>query len=495
MDVRAFPTRFETQTVVLLGGRVLAYGVTMAIPLVLVRTMTPELFGTYKQLFLVFATLWAVLQLGLAESLYYFLPKEPHAKVAFVGHTLLVLSVVGGAACLGLWAGRGVFAAALHNPGLASHLPILGMYLWLMLPSYLLETVMIIERRAVLAALTTAGSEAVKMVAVVGPAVMGGGIKGILWGCVLHALLRVAVMAWYLHRAGWPVSTLSWATARRHWAYAAPLGVSASICLVQISADQYMVSSVYGAAIYAVYAVGLFQIPIVELVGTVTASTFMVELARLRGGGESGAPLELWHRVTARLAAVCFPVCAFAVVWAPELISVLFTDAYRASIPIFRVVACGALLAPLLTDAVLRVYADTAWILRVNLVKLLLTAVFVPAAVAWGSLAGIALVGVVITALGKGLMLTRIGSCFHTRLAGLLPWSALAVIGLTAAGCLLPAVWVSRWWATSPAGSLGIGLIVYGVVYTVVSANDRTVRRYAARVIPCQPLPIEREAP
>jgi O-antigen/teichoic acid export membrane protein len=364
-----------------------------------------------------------------------------------------------------------------------------------MLPSYLLETVMIIERRAVQAALTFAGSEAVKMVAVVGPAVMGGGIRGILWGCVLHALLRVIVMAWYLRGVGWPADTLSWATVRRHWAYATPLGVSALICLVQVSADQYVVSSVYGAAIFAVYAVGLFQLPVVELVGTVTASTFMVELARLRGGSEPGAPIELWHRVTARLAAVCFPVCAFAVVWAPELISVLFTDAYRASIPIFRVVACGALLAPLLTDAVLRVYADTAWILRVNLVKLLLTAVFVPAAVAWGSLAGIALVGVVITALGKGLMLKRIGSCFHARGAGLLPWSALAVIGLTAVGCLLPAVWASSVWATSPAGSLGIGLIVYGVVYAVVSANDWTVRRYATRAIPCQPLPTEREAP
>ena len=43
-------SRFGTQTAVLLVGRLLAYGLTMAIPFVLVRVMTPDLFGTYKQL-------------------------------------------------------------------------------------------------------------------------------------------------------------------------------------------------------------------------------------------------------------------------------------------------------------------------------------------------------------------------------------------------------------------------------------------------------------
>lgn len=476
------PLRFEMQTVVLLVGRVLAYGVTMAIPLVLVRTMTPELFGTYKQLFLVFATLWAVLQVGLSESLYYFIPGEPGAKGAYVGHALLVFVVLGGVGCLGLWAGRDAIAGVLHNPGLAPNLPILGIYLWLMLPSCLLETVMIVERRAVWAAVTFAGSEGVKMAAVVGPAVLGGGIAGILWGSVLHAGLRLVATAWYLRRVGWPLGSLSWDTARRHWTYATPLGVAALISLIQTSADQYVVSSVYGAATFAVYAVGLFQIPIVELVGTVTASTFMVELARLRGRPE--ASVALWHGVTARLATVCFPVCGFAVFWAPELIEVLFTNAYEASVPIFRVVSCGAVLAPLLTDAVLRVYADTPWILRVNVIKLLLAVGLLPTVAAWGNLWGVALVGVLITLAGKMLMLKRVGGVLKVRIGDLLPWSKLAVIALQAAGPLIPAAWVSHVWAESSLQRLGVGLIVYGATYGAVLAADRSLRRAASRARP-----------
>lgn len=489
-------SRFGTQTAVLLVGRILAYGLTMAIPFVLVRAMTPDLFGTYKQLFLVFATLWAALQAGLAESLYYFFPEEPRAKGAYVMHSLLVFGVLGGVACLILVAGREVFAAALHNPGLASYLPLLGIYLWLMLPSCVLETLMIVERKAVSAALAMAGLEAVKMAAVVVPALAGAGLTGILWGSVLHAVLRLVVMAWYLRRAAWPLAGLSWETMRRHWRYATPLGGAALIGLIQVSADQYVVSSRYEAAVFAVYAVGLFQLPIVALVGTVTASTFMVELADLRKTG-GHAPLDLWHRVTTRLAALCFPVFAFSVVWASDLITVLFTDTYRASIPIFQVVSCGALLAPLLTDAVLRVYADTPWILRVNAIKLVVTAILVPAAVAWGSLAGVALVGVLITMAGKGLMLKRIAERFHVRGAVLLPWSALASVGAEAAVCLVPAVWASRAWGASPGERLVIGLVVYGVAYAAVLATDRAVRGLgcAVRVVASPSLPNEREAP
>jgi O-antigen/teichoic acid export membrane protein len=256
-----------------------------------------------------------------------------------------------------------------------------------------------------------------------------------------------------------------------------------------------VVSSVYGAATFAVYAVGLFQIPIVDLVGTVTASTFMVELARLRGG-RPGDAVSLWHSVTVRLAAVCFPVCGFAVFWAPELIEVLFTDAYQASVPIFRVVACGALLAPLLTDAVLRVYADTPWILRVNAIKLLLAVGLLPAAAAWGSLAGVALVGVLIMLAGKVLMLKRVGVDLKVRIGELLPWTALAAVSVEAVVCLVPAAWACRVWAGSPLQSLGIGLAVYGVTYGAVLAAHRRVRGsvQVVRAVAGPVLPDEQEA-
>src|SRR6266536_1368222 len=62
---------------VLFLGRTLAFAVTFAMPLVLVRVFSQEEYGLYKQLFLVHESLVAILTLGLVSSLYYFIPNDP----------------------------------------------------------------------------------------------------------------------------------------------------------------------------------------------------------------------------------------------------------------------------------------------------------------------------------------------------------------------------------------------------------------------------------
>ena len=45
--------------------------------MLLVRTFNQAEFGTYKQLFLIYGTLYGLAQFGMAESLYYFVPRKP----------------------------------------------------------------------------------------------------------------------------------------------------------------------------------------------------------------------------------------------------------------------------------------------------------------------------------------------------------------------------------------------------------------------------------
>src|SRR6266581_4782574 len=64
-------------TAVLLTGRLAGIVVAFSIPIVLARALDQSAFGTYKQLFLIYATLYGIAQLGMAESLFYFLPADP----------------------------------------------------------------------------------------------------------------------------------------------------------------------------------------------------------------------------------------------------------------------------------------------------------------------------------------------------------------------------------------------------------------------------------
>ena len=53
----------------LMSGRAFGQAAAFLIPVVLVRLFDAELFGSYKRLFLLYATLYGIAQLGLSESL------------------------------------------------------------------------------------------------------------------------------------------------------------------------------------------------------------------------------------------------------------------------------------------------------------------------------------------------------------------------------------------------------------------------------------------
>src|SRR5215472_7130991 len=84
----------------LVVGRTVGFAVSFAIPIVLARLFDRAEFGTYKQLFLIYATFYGLAQVGIAESLYFFIPRRPEAAGSGVVNALVTLAVAA-AVCSG----------------------------------------------------------------------------------------------------------------------------------------------------------------------------------------------------------------------------------------------------------------------------------------------------------------------------------------------------------------------------------------------------------
>ena len=89
---------------VLMVGRGVALVATFLAPLILVRLFDQSQFGTYKQLLLVYVTLYVLSQLGLAESLFYFIPRSTGGAGGYVANSMLALTGTGVASLALLWA-------------------------------------------------------------------------------------------------------------------------------------------------------------------------------------------------------------------------------------------------------------------------------------------------------------------------------------------------------------------------------------------------------
>src|SRR2546429_9819030 len=86
-------------------SRFASAALTFGLPLILVRLLDPHSFGTYKQFFLVAQTLVLVGQLGLTQSLYYFLPRGTAERGSYITHTLGLVALLGALAGIGLYLG------------------------------------------------------------------------------------------------------------------------------------------------------------------------------------------------------------------------------------------------------------------------------------------------------------------------------------------------------------------------------------------------------
>jgi len=431
--------------------------------MVLVRVFDQTEFGTYKQLFLIVSTLYGIAQLGMAESLFYFLPLASHERGRYVLNSLLVLAAAG-LACLGFLAlARWKISLWMNNSELSGYIPWIGTYLLLMIASAVLEIVLISRKRYLWASFSYAFSDLLRAIVLIVPALLFRQLEWLLLGAVAFAAVRLCAALFYLrHEFGGELRPDT-ALLNKQLAYALPFQMAVLVEILQANFHQYAVSYYFDAATFAIYAVGCLQVPLVDLLFTPASNVMMVRMSEEIRDGQSKALLAIWHDTTRMLALVFFPLLGLLLVSASDLIVFLFTESYRDSVPIFMIWSTIILLATLQTDGVLRVYAETRFILLLNAIRL----VFIVASINWFlsafHLLGAVIVTVLATFIGKGLALVRIKSLLRIGLAQLLPWRGLVGIFIAAAAAGLLALTVE---SALDIPKLPL-LLITGVVYTV----------------------------
>ncbi len=430
-------------------GRALASGATLLIPVTLVRVFDQTEYGTYKQLFLVFATLYSVALFGLSDSLYYFIPRDPPRGGRYVANAVAGL-VLSGVACLtGLYLARDSVAGWMKNPVLAEHLGSIGVFLLFTLTATVLEIALIARKRYRRASFAYVVSDVARAGFFVLPMLLWPGLHTLLLCAIAFAAFRLLAALLLLKREFGSEFRLDVGLLPAQLAYATPFALYVLVEIVQSTFHQYVVSWSFDAATFAIYSVGCFQVPFVDFLATPASSVMMVRMTEEMRERRPGEALAIWLDITRKLALVFFPMVALLMATSREIITFLFTDAYAASAPIFALWVTSIALSVLQTDGVMRVHAQIRFLFLVNLVRLaLIVALIQPLMAAFGLL-GPVLVTLLAMAVAKGLHLLRMKGIMGLRMAELLPWGSLAGILAISAVAVAP-VLVARIVVTGP---------------------------------------------
>lgn len=445
---------------VLMSGRSAAMLATFLAPLVLVRVFDPAGFGTYKQTFIIYAIVY---QIGVAfsESLFYFLPRSPEKGGHYVANAVFALAGAGLVGLALLWAGATTIAGWFGNPELSRYLPLIGVFLALMLPASSLEMVMIARKRYRAASWSYALTDLTRAAVLTALALAVGRLDWILVGACACAAARLCAALLYFHREFPGALRPQAALYLSQMAYTLPFALAVVVEMLQVNYHNYAVSHRFDVATFAVYAVGCFQIPLLELVASPMANVMMVRMQERIRDGHGSEAVQIWAGTTRALALVFFPLMAVLLVCAPALIVLLFTERYRDSVPIFMIWSLSIGLSALPTDGVLRVYAATRFLLALSATRLLLIAVLIGAFISRWGLRGAVLATILLAVGGKAAGLLRMRRLMGVGLAQLLPWRNLAGIASAAAAAALPAFVLG---AALPAPAFA-HLALVGIVY------------------------------
>ena len=324
----------------LIVANALKYAVGFVMPMVLVRMLSKDDYGTYQQLALLATLGVAIMVVGLPNSVYYFHERsDPARNKVLALQTAGMLVASGALTALLLVFGAPAIAALMKNRALAPLLVYYGTAIGFLVASEHFVQFMIAHDRYQVAVLVETVETVVRVLVLIAPLVAGYGLTGLVAAALGYAMLRFALRSVWLVA---PLGSLAkppgqvWFVGEQ-LAYSVPLGLMSLVGVVGSQLDRAIIATVFAPADYAIYSVGALEIPLDAIFQASVATVLRASMPALIRDGRHDEVVRLLREGVRKLSLIVLPCFVFLLAYAYEFITVLFTEQYAPSVNVFRI--------------------------------------------------------------------------------------------------------------------------------------------------------------
>lgn len=439
------------QALFLLAGRFFSFALTFALPLIVARMFSKYDFGLYRKFSVFSLALFILAQFGLTYSLPSLIPRYPQNISSLLTNTVLFQGLI----CLFLL----ILGGLTHVFGLLLELPPdfvkvvlpLAAFAGFMVVSSPYEQILVIEERGQAAAVLTVAFESTRGTFLLLAALLFHNIIVVLWAIAAAALLRYIAMLVYLRRKyGIGLQYRSPSIFAEQWKLAGPMSIQSGAHLLEAHIDKYLIIYFYSTSTYAMYSVGAFQIPVVEMLFYSIASVILPRLATYYHDNHMEQLLALWNEAIRKSAIVLFPLFAWLWTIHREFLMVLFSEKYLESVPIFAVYVWIIPTYIVANNLLLQAIGHSKYLFWTGIYKPILAVLMVYGGLMWGGLLGAA-AGLVLYQYIATLLYTILSArALRVSIAQILPLRALLHISLLMTlACLVTlgtTAWIEHIW-------------------------------------------------
>lgn len=361
-------TSLSDRAALLVIANTLKYAVGFVLPMVFARALSQHDYGTYQQLSLVAAFATGVMVLGLPTSIYYFYNHRAAAargRPTLIAQTQLLLLASGGITAAAIAAGAPLLALHMHNPGLASLLPLYSIYIGLFIAGEHFLHLMISQDRYPLAIGLELAETALRVAGLVILLALGYGLEAIVIMLVVYAAVRLLARSCWLYsgedsalRASWRARFIG-----AQLAYSLPLAATMGVGMIGSMLDRAIVAVSFTPVMYAIYSVGALEIPLDSIFQASVMNVLRASLPELIEQGRTEEVVSIWRGAVRKLALIVVPSFIFLLVFSGPFITLLFSQKYAESVHVFRIYLLLVPLHMLVLSCLPQVYGRT----RLNL--------------------------------------------------------------------------------------------------------------------------------
>ena len=347
--------RIRTRSILIMSFQGLTQVTQIIIGIILVRLISKEMLGSYRQVILVYTMITGILTMQIESSLYYFLPKYgPEKRRDLVAHTLFSTGIISLVIGLAMYFSAGLFANNFNNPQLVTWIRVFACFAFferivLLMPAFLISL-----DKAFLSGLFSMSSTVLMILVVVVTFAFGYGITEALLGKILieavFAFFAIMLMVRFSPLGQWRINK---SLLLEQWNYCWPLMAMTTIGVINLKLDGLLISAYFSKEVYAVYSTGALELPLIALVTSSLSSAIMPNMVVEADHFRPLNSLNIWHEAARKSSLIIFPTFIFFLVCGYDFIVLLYTQDYsKATWPFliyltrlpFRVAIYGAIL-------------------------------------------------------------------------------------------------------------------------------------------------------
>lgn len=428
------------QMAVLTASRFANYGLVLISPIILVRILSVEQFGQYRQ-FVVYASfLQLFAAFSFTESLLYFVPAYGKSVWRVANQTNLL------AACSSM-----AVVAALVLLDLSLKHAVVGQYLWPLAAYVLLfvnldfwEYFFLATHRPAAVFAYTAGRLTARMVTVIVVALVTTNVGTIIWAlvCLETARISIACVCWRLmdRSADEPPITGVW---REQLRYCIPTGFAMLLTVANRNLGNVAVARVLGPVSLAHYTIGTYAEYFYLALGNSIALVLLTEMVR-RSAESRASALLIWQKTTVVNCMLLLPVAILLARFAEPIIVTVFGNHYRAAIMVMQVHMLFMIRACFDFSPAVRAINRTRALVYSNTAALIVNAIALSVLLPAYGIVG-AVGALVISSFAEAFVLGWAAiRLYGVPLRSFIPWKSAGKVGFCAA-ISAAVIWSSFW--------------------------------------------------